>query len=102
MKTIHEILKMTKDEYDMLVMNWWTTYCFEKGKTPKNAQKLLINNTVFHWWYAQLEIVELEFAEDALPFLHQYTQEDASKLYAKHAYKLQKYYNSNLIKEALQ
>lgn len=102
MKTIQEILKMTEDEYDMLVMNWWTTYCFEKGKCKENAQKLLNNNTLFQWWHAQLEMVEPEFVADAFPYADQYTQEDASKLYAKHAYKLQLYYNSELIKEALQ
>lgn len=102
MKTIHEILKMTEDEYDMLIMNWWTTYCFAKTASPEQAQKLLINNTLYHWWHSQLEMVEPEFVEDAWPFKDSYTQEDASKLYAKHVYKLQKYYNSNLIKEALQ
>lgn len=102
MKTIYQILKMTQDEYEMLVMNWWTTYCFAKSHSSEQAQKLLTNNTLFHWWYAQLEVVELEFVEDALPFQKQYTQEDASKLYAKHAYKLQKYYNSHIIKEALE
>jgi hypothetical protein len=93
---------MTPDEYDMLVMDWWTTYCYAKAENKISVQKLLTNNTLFQWWHAQLEMVEPEFVEDAWPFKDTYTKDDANKLYAKHAYKLQKYYNSDLIKEALQ
>lgn len=101
MKT-HEILKMTPEDYEMLLMDWWTSYCAQKGKSDQQKQKLMGNNTLFNWWYGELESVEQEFIEDALPFFKMYTAKDASKLYAKHAYKLQLYYNSDLIKEALQ
>lgn len=102
MKTIFEILKMTPDEYDMLVMNWWTTYCYDKAQDKVQVQKLLNNNVLFQWWHAQLEMVEPEFVADAHPYEDSYTQDDATKLYAFHAYRIQKFYNSDLIKEALQ
>lgn len=98
---IYQLLKMTKDEYEMLIMNWWTTYCFEKSADGHQAQKLLISKTLFNWWLAQLRAVEKEFEQDALPYVAITTQVDAKKLYRKHAYKLQLYYNSNLIKTAL-
>ena len=102
MKTIYEILKMTEDEYEMLTMDWWTTYCFAKAPRIDQVQKLMGDNTLFNWWHAQLEMVEPEFVEDAWPFKDTYTKKDANKLYAKHAYKLQQYYNSDLINEALE
>lgn len=100
MKT-HEILKMTLEDYEMLLMDWWTSYCAQKGRDDRQIQKLISNNTLYNWWYGQLEAVEREFVQDATPYAASCTQDDAKKLYAKHAYKLQLYYNSNLIKEAL-
>ncbi|QAA81382.1 hypothetical protein EI546_06410 [Aequorivita sp. H23M31] len=101
MKTINEILKMTTEDYEMLLMDWWLSYCAQKGQNQQQVQKLMCNNTLYNWWYAQLEAVEREFIQEATPYAASYTQDDAKKLYAKHVYKLQKYYNSNLIKEAL-
>jgi|SRR5690625_5186546 len=98
---IYQLLKMTKHEYEMLILDWWTTYCFHKTANRHQAQKLLINKTLFNWWRAQLLAIEKEFEQDALPYVTVTTKVDAKKLYAKHAYKLQLYYNSNLIKTAL-
>ena len=98
---IYQLLKMTKDEYEMLIMNWWTTYCFEKSADGLQAQKLLISKTLFNWWLAQLRAVEKEFEQDALPYVAITTKVDAKKLYRKHAYKLHLYYNNNLLIEAL-
>lgn len=98
---IYQLLKMTKDEYELLILDWWTTYCFHKTANRHQAQKLLINKTLFNWWRAQLAAIETEFEEDAKPYDAISTQVDVKKLYAKHAYKLQLYYNSNLIKTAL-
>lgn len=100
MKT-HELLKMTQDEYEMLIIDWWTTYCFEKTADSLQAQKLLVCKTLFNWWRAQLRAVETEFEQDALPYHAISGKADVKKLYAKHAYKLHLYYNSNLLKEAL-
>ena len=99
MKT-QKTLKMTEDEYEMHIMNWWTSYCAQKGRSPEQVQKLMINNALYNWWRAQLRDVESEFEEDAKPF-RSCGPKDLQKLYAKHAYKLQLYYNHNLIKEAL-
>lgn len=99
---IHEILKMTEEEYQMILMDWWLTYC--TSKCLSNAtylQLLLTNNALYNWWYSQLEPIEEEFIEDATPYENKYTKEDVKALYKKHVYKLQKYYNSDLLKEAL-
>lgn len=98
---IYQLLKMTKDEYDMLILDWWTTYCYEKGYAKRQIQKLISNQPLFSWWRAQLAAVEKEFEQDAFPYVDISTKVDAKRLYAKHAYKLQKYYNSDLIKDAL-
>lgn len=101
MKT-HEILKMTTNEYEILVMDWWLTYC--QTKSNGNAvflQKMLINNPLYSWWRSKLFLVEKEFNEDAIPFHHSYKPVDAKKLYAKHAFKLQLYYSNPLIEAAI-
>lgn len=99
---IHQLLKMTRKEYEMLLLNWWTTYCFSKGYGPVQVQKLLTSQPLFNLWRAQLAAVESEFEKDVFPYESTSTKTDAKRLYAKHAYKLQKYYNSNLIDQALQ
>lgn len=100
MKT-HEILKMTQDEYELLIMDWWVTYCSSKSANDTQLQKLLTDATLFNWWHAQLTAVEKEFEEDAKPYVKAYSPKDAKKLYAKHAYKLGLYYNHNLLLKAL-
>ena len=100
---IHELLKMTETEYELLIMDWWLTFC--QAKCLSNAkvfQKLLTNNILFNWWHSQLEDIEEEFIEDALPFEKRYTKVDAKKLYHKHVFRLQKYYNKSLINKALE
>lgn len=102
MNTIATLLKMTQEDYEMLLMDWWLTYCQTQSHRQEEIQKLMSNQPLFNWWCDQLQSVEREFIENAAPFEGQYTKEDAKKLYAKHAYKLQKYYKPDLFKKALQ
>lgn len=100
MKT-HELLKMTQEEYELLILDWWLTFCLHKAASDKQVQKLLVNNTLFQWWRAQLTAVEKEFVEEAASYYEIYSPKDAQKLYAKSVYRIQLYYNHELLKEAL-
>lgn len=101
MKT-HEILKMTPDEYDILLMDWWLNYCERKSYgNPKHLQMLLTYNPLYNFWHSNLLDAEVEFKIAAQPFQNKYTKDDAKELFAKHAEKLQRYFNDALIKTAI-
>ena len=64
MKT-HELLKMTQEAYELLIFDWWLSFCLHKAPSEKQVQKLLVNNTLFQWWRAQLAAAEEVFVEEA-------------------------------------
>mgnify|MGYP001279738758 CR=1 FL=1 len=100
MKT-HELLKMTQEAYELLIFDWWLSFCLHKAPSEKQVQKLLVNNTLFQWWRAQLAAAEEVFVEEAQPYYNTYSPKDAKKLYAKTVYRIQLYYNHDLLKNAL-
>lgn len=100
MKT-HEILKMTPEQYAMLVFDAWFHWCNLKGFGDKQVQMFLACAALFKWWRANLDALETEFREDAAPYREFMSASDALKLYTKHINKLNFYYSSPLINKAL-
>lgn len=100
MKT-HEYLKITEDHYQLIVMDWYTSYCAQKSANDRQCQMLLCNQQLFSWWRHQLAMIEEDFKEEIRPYLDTVTAKDALLLYAKNTSKLALYYNTDLIKAAI-
>jgi hypothetical protein len=98
---IYELLKMSQNQYDLLVYGLWLEYCSKKAFYPSQVQLLMANNGLFIWWNGNLEVVEEEFRQEAQPYLHTMTPQDAYKLYIKNTAKLAFYYSSPLFERAL-
>lgn len=100
MKTA-ELLKLSEDQYELVLMGLWMDWCASKTYRPEHCQMLASSNPLFKWWRQSLQGLEDEFRVDAFPYRDSMSSADAFKLYMKHVTKLKKYYSSPLIKQAL-
>lgn len=66
---IHEILKITPEEYDMLLLEYWLKWCTQKSITEFELQLLLSNNAIHQWFSDELQFHEQEFVTRSAPFI---------------------------------
>ncbi len=98
---IHELLKMTVHQYEMMLWGLWLEWCRKKAYTDHQVQILMCNPALHKWWEGNLEIVEAEFRQEIAPYAAVTSAKDAHKLYLKNAAKLAFYYSTPLITRAL-
>lgn len=95
-----ELLKITEEQYQTKVFELWLHWCETKSYSPEQFSKLSQCASLCAWWKQNLEQLEKEFCEDALPYHEIMTANDAAKLYYKHVNKLTLYYSNPLMRIA--
>lgn len=95
---IHERLQITREEYEMMVMQIWLNWCQEKSQNNKTLQKVLICKPLFNWWQRELKKLEHEFIIETIPFedkIH------AKRIYAEFIIDIFSKFSKPLLKTAL-
>lgn len=66
--TIQERLLISNDEYEMMIMQIWLTWCGERSKNTQTLQKVLACVPLFNWWMAEMRVLEAQFIRETRPF----------------------------------
>lgn len=110
MEEVIKILNLSRADYNKLVFKYWFHYCeYNSLKVVLNGtedldiadfQKLLANAVLFNYWFSQYRKYELEFVQEAQPYLSLEDHFSLIKLYEKNVWKVNYHYSKKLINNA--
>lgn len=66
--TIQKRLLISNDDYEMMIMQIWLSWCGERSKNRQTLQKVLGNAPLFNWWMAEIRMLEAQFIRETRPF----------------------------------
>ena len=61
MKPTHELLQISKSEYEQLKLQYWSNYCSQKATSVLEWQMLLTEQSLNKWFNVEFDKLEQEF-----------------------------------------
>lgn len=66
-KSIHELLSMSKEEYDNLYTETYLRWCLNFANGDTDLQKLIANRSIANYYNSEFEKLQLNFIKSATP-----------------------------------
>jgi hypothetical protein len=97
---IIDYLHITIEEYNDLLFETYLKWCAKMSQNDYDLQQLLANAKMYKWFLFNINGLEQEFMEDALPYLELKNSQAMVELWKKHTMKIYYYYSVPLINVA--
>jgi len=94
---ILNLLQVTDNEYEVIVISKFLSWCNNHQKSDKEAQRLLISPALFNWWYNQYSNLEQNFIAIITPYKSALNKEAIKKVYDQETLQMYNLFSKPLI-----
>lgn len=92
MNIIANLLRMTNDEYSLMVLNQYVYWCELNAINTRDLQKLVSSQFLYNWYVQEIEDLELVFFDKLGSKSDQLPVKEITALYLQTTVKIGEYY----------
>jgi hypothetical protein len=100
MKDIYELLGITQEKYNEILFQKYFDWCGAKAQSQVHLQQLLANKKMYKWFMVQITGLEVDFRDEATPYVELNDSAAMIKLWHKSTMKIFMYYSVPLLNVA--